>query len=249
MKLLQLLVLLYASTTGASGDGAADIGDTPTYEPTTDSTGDSNFPTEMPTPDEPLPTYTPTMMPTVADAAAVSQTATAISEAVVPTMYPTYNPTTSPIANTATQAQATSSEPTFSPTTDDDESYSPTKSPTDYPTYIPTIMPAATNNVPTVYDGGELAIISKNSDIDTAENAAALSQSQLEESPNKPSRFFLGILAVSMLIFVAYGFGVYRRRRSYVREEIPTDEVVQQNESNENLNYRDSVDAKDLELV
>lgn len=230
MKLLQLLIFVLLYTSTCQGEGVADNGATPTYEPTTDSTGDSNFPTEMPTPDEPLPTYTPTMRPTVSKSAAVFQPAT--TEDVGPTMYPTYNPTTSPNANTATQAQATSTAPT---------TYFPTNSPTDYPTYLPTIMPAATND----------ATISKKSDVDTAEtalSASALSQSQSEETPNKPSRFFLGILVVSMLIFVAYGFGVYRRRRSNEREEIPTDEV-EQNESNENLNYSDSVDAEDLELV
>ncbi len=259
MKLLQLLVLLSLSTWGTSvplefwaqSEGVVDNIDEPTYKPTTDS---SYISTEEPT--ELFPTYTPTMRPTAAKATAVSQTTTTTAttitttEVVEPTMYPTYNPTITPTAKKATQAQVTSSAPTI----DDDTSYFPTLNPTDFPTYIPTIMPAATkdapelNNMPTVYDGVELVNIEKNSDVDTetALPASALSQSQPEEAPNKPSRVFAGILVGSMLIFVAYGFGVYRRKRSDEREEIPADEQ-EQHDSTGDPDYSD--DPEDIELV
>jgi len=180
-----------------------------------------------------------------------------------PTTDDTYSPTTQP---TTIEDEATNT-PTMAPTTKDstlvpspvptvdDETYSPTAEPTIEPTTRdPTLVPTVDDE--TYSPTAELTTYAnKKSAVDTKTTVytSALSQpvASVPPKPNGSGGAIAAGFLVPMIILVAYGFGVYRRKRADEREEITETDQEQQNGSeDENITHdNDTEKLQDVELV
>jgi hypothetical protein len=235
--LLQLLLSLHAIQLGAAID-QLDLWGQSEENSVEDDDGQTYNPTVAPTIED--TTYKPTTLPT-------PKPTPLLITSESPTASDTYSPTEAPSIEDTTYKPTTLPTPKPTPLliTSDSPTASDTYSPTEAPTMFDNDM-----NSPAISNFDLTETTSDLGKPETVIVSAAQSQSETSKSNGQRLAIAAGIV-VSMIILVALGFGVYRKKRADDREVDACPTLSEQQDSETKSADDDNTPDKlhDVELV